>query len=186
MTLFPELGLGWINGWILLAFEVLVQVSVLVFFPKNVVKRLFDRSGWNRKQRIYLLLGKVFSLICLVFIILTSLNIGSNLLFLGLILYAIGILGLVVSMFNFKNTPPDQPVTEGLYKVSRHPQIVSLFLIFAGICLAIGSWVALFALIVSRVLQHFSILAEEEVCLKQYGEPYQQFLQEVPRYFLFF
>jgi len=36
--------------------------------------------------------------------------------------------------------------------------------------MAIGSWLALFALVMSRLLQHFGILAEEEVCLRQYGE----------------
>jgi protein-S-isoprenylcysteine O-methyltransferase Ste14 len=75
---------------------------------------------------------------------------------------------------------------KGLYKISRHPQIVSLFIIFFGICLAIGSWAALIALILSRILQHYGLLAEEEVCLEQYGESYRKYLEEVPRYFVFF
>jgi protein-S-isoprenylcysteine O-methyltransferase Ste14 len=41
-------------------------------------------------------------------------------------------------------------------------------------------------LLMSRLLQHFGILAEEEVCLKRYGEPYRVFMERVPRYFLFF
>lgn len=49
----------------------------------------------------------------------------------------------------------------------------------------IGSWVALLALILSRLLQHMSILAEEEVCLERYGEPYRAYMQRIPRYFLF-
>jgi protein-S-isoprenylcysteine O-methyltransferase Ste14 len=186
VTVCPALGLGWLNGWILLMIEFLIQGSLLAFFPKEVVGRLFDRSGWSNKQRGFLFAGKVFSLLCLVLIILTPLNTGSSVFIVGLMIYIIGIFGLVISMLNFKNTSPDQPVTRGLYKISRHPQIVSLFIIFLGICLAIGSWFALFALIISRVLQHFSILAEEEVCLQQYGAPYQHYLQDVPRYFLFF
>jgi protein-S-isoprenylcysteine O-methyltransferase Ste14 len=75
---------------------------------------------------------------------------------------------------------------KGVYKISRHPQIVALFVIFTGICLAIGSWIALFALILSRVLQHFSILAEEEDCLRRYGESYRNYMEQIPRYFLFF
>lgn len=186
MTFFPAHKMDWLNGWILLAVEFLIQGSLLVLFPKEVVTRLFDRSGWQYKQRAFLLAGKVFSLICLILIILTPLKTGSTVFAAGLLIYAIGILGLVISMLNFKDTPLDQPVTRGLYKISRHPQIVSLFIIFWGISLTIGSWIALFALVVSRVLQHFSILAEEEVCLKRYGAPYQQFLEDVPRYFLFF
>ncbi len=118
-------------------------------------------------------------------IILTPLKIHSGVFILGLILYAIGIVGLVLAMFNFKDTPPNQPVTKGVYKISRHPQIVAQFIFLLGICLAIGSWAALFSLVMSRTLQHFGILAEEEVCLKQYGEPYRTFMESVPRYLLF-
>jgi len=186
MELFPTLEIGWLNGWILLAFEFLVQGTLLLVFPKDVVERLFDRSDWSVKQRAYLLLGKIFSLLTLLLIILTPLKINSEIFMLGMILYIVGVVGLVVAMYNFKDTPLDQPVTKGLYKISRHPQIVALFIYLLGVCLAIGSWVAIFTLLISKILQHFSILAEEEVCLKRYGESYRAYLDRVPRYFLFF
>jgi protein-S-isoprenylcysteine O-methyltransferase Ste14 len=186
MELMPDLEIGWLNGWILLAFEFLIQGSFLLIFPKDVVSRLFDRSGWNVKQRVFLIAGKVFSFACLILIILTPLKINSSVFIFGLILYAIGLAGLVVAMLNFKDTPLDQPVTKGVYKLSRHPQIVAQFIIILGICVAIGSWVALFMLIMSKLLQHFGILAEEEVCLERYGESYRIYMEQVPRYFFFF
>jgi protein-S-isoprenylcysteine O-methyltransferase Ste14 len=186
MELMPALEIGWLNGWILLAFEFLIQGSLLLVFPKDVVRRLFDRSGWSVKQRVYLILGKLFALACLILIILTPLKINSRVFIAGLILYTAGLIGLVIAMLDFKDTPPDQPVTKGVYKISRHPQIVALFVIFSGICLAIGSWIALFTLILSRLFQHFWILAEEEVCLRRYGESYRSYMEQIPRYFLFF
>ena len=186
MELIPKLEIGWLNGWILLAVEFLIQGFLLLVFPKDVVSRLFDRSGWSEKQRVFTIMGKVFSLACLVLIILTPLKINSSAFIVGLIVYAIGLAGLVVAMLNFKGTPPGQPVTKGVYKISRHPQIVALFVLFLGICVAIGSWLALFALVMSRLLQHFGILAEEEVCLRWYGESYRAYMEQVPRYFLFF
>lgn len=186
MELLPMLEFGWFNGWILLAFEFLIQGSLLLIFPKEVVARLFDRSGWSQKQRIFTVIGKLFSLACLVLIILTPLKIQSGLFIAGLALYIIGLAGLVTAMLNFKDTPPDQPVTKGVYRISRHPQIGSLFIVFFGICLAIGSWAALSALVMSKLFQHFGILAEEEVCLKRYGESYRAFTARTPRYFLFF
>jgi protein-S-isoprenylcysteine O-methyltransferase Ste14 len=184
MELIPTLGIGWINGWILLAVEFVIQGSLLLIFPKDVVSRLFDRSGWSTKQRFFIILGKVFSLACLILIILTPLKINSSPIIVGLILYAFGLAGLVISMLNFKDTPMDQPVTKGIYKISRHPQIVSLFIIFLGICLSIGSWLALFTLMMSKLFQHFSILAEEEVCLSKYSDSYRAYMKRVPRYFL--
>jgi hypothetical protein len=64
MELIPTLEFGWLNGWILLALEFLIQGSLLLIFPKDVVARLFDRSGWTVKQRIFTIAGKVFSLVC--------------------------------------------------------------------------------------------------------------------------
>ena len=186
MELWPELKLGWLNGWVLLAIEFAIQGFLLLVFPKDVTSRLFDRSGWSEKQKTFTVLGKLFSLLCLVLIVLTPLKFNTALFWVGVILFGTGILGLVVSMINFIDTPMDRPVTRGAYKISRHPQIVSLFFIFMGICLAIGSWSSLIALLLSKVLQHYGILAEEEVCLAQYGESYREYLEVVPRYFVFF
>lgn len=186
MDLFPALKLGWLNGWILLAIEVGIQGSLLLAFPKPVVTRLFDRSSWSRKQKLLTVFGKIFVLFCLILIVFTPLNISSACFVVGLILYAAGVIGLVVAMFNFKDTPLGEPVEKGLYRISRHPQLVSLFIAFTGMCLAIGSWLALILLVISRIFEHFGILGEEEMCLKQYGEAYRAYFKRVPRYFMFF
>jgi protein-S-isoprenylcysteine O-methyltransferase Ste14 len=186
MELIPKLEIGWLNGWILLAFEFLIQGSLLLIFPKDVVARLFNRSGWSVKQKAFTIIGKAFSLACLILIILTPLKINSGAFIVGLILYAIGLAGLVAAMLNFKDTPLSQPVTKGVYKISRHPQIVAQFVFILGICVAIDSWMTLFMLIMSKMLQHFGTLAEEEVCLRRYGESYRAFMERVPRYLLFF
>lgn len=186
MELIPTLEIGWLNGWILLAIEFSIQGFLLLIFPKDVVSRLFDRSGWSEKQRVFTIIGKVFSLVCLILIILTPLKTNSYVFIVGLIFYTVGLVGLVLAMMNFKDTPINQPVTKGVYKISRHPQIVALFVIFFGICVAMGSWAAVFTLLVSKLLQHYGILAEEEVCLKLYGESYDAYMKQVPRYFLFF
>jgi len=186
MQLFPYLEIGWLNGWILLAIEFLIQGFLLLVFPKDVVSRLFDRSGWDRKQRIFLIIGKLFPLVCLVLIVLTSLKVNSSLFIAGLVLFCIGVAALVFAMLNFRDTPSGQPVTRGMYKISRHPQVLSQFIFLLGVCMAIGSWPALFTLLLSKFFQHFGILAEEEVCIRRYGESYRAVMEQVPRYFLFF
>jgi len=186
MELFPRLEIGWLNGWILLAIEFLIQGLLLLVFPKDVVTRLFDRSGWNTKQKGFTAAGKFFSLICLVLITLTPLKTNSSIFLTGIILFILGLTSLVLAMFNFKDTPPNQPVTKGVYKLSRHPQIVSLFFVFLGISVAIGSWAAVLVLLLSKLLQHFGILAEEEACLMKYGEAYRVYIEQIPRYFSFF
>jgi protein-S-isoprenylcysteine O-methyltransferase Ste14 len=186
MELVRALEIGWLNGWIPLGLLCLVEGLLLKAFPQDVVARLFDRSRWDKRQRAFTVIGKLFSLACIVLIIFTPLQIGSGVFLFGMILYTLGLFGLVIAIFDFRNTSLDQPVTSGLYRVSRHPQIVMLFVLFLGMCLAIGSWLALFMLMMSRLLQHFGILAEEEACLRQYGDSYRAYMERVPRYFVFF
>jgi protein-S-isoprenylcysteine O-methyltransferase Ste14 len=186
MELFPVLSLGWLNGWIALALLVLTDAILFLSFPKPVVARLWDRSGWNRKQTVFTVLGKLVSLGGLVLIVFTPLKIGTPVFFLGAALVAAGLVGLIQSLSDFRNTPPDQPVTRGIYRVSRHPQIASAGLILLGASIAIGSWAAVILWALGHLFGHWGILAEEEICLEQYGESYRQYRKRVPRYFLFF
>jgi protein-S-isoprenylcysteine O-methyltransferase Ste14 len=186
MEFFPYLRIGWLNGWLAVVLLGLTEGILFLAFPKLVVARLFDRSGWSQRQRALTVAGKLFALVCLILIALTPLKVGSLVFMIGAILVALGWMGLVKALFDFKNTSLDEPVTRGLYRLSRHPQIVMASFVLLGTCIAIGSWSALVLLVVARLLEHLGIVAEEEICLKQYGESYRAYLKRVPRYFVFF
>jgi protein-S-isoprenylcysteine O-methyltransferase Ste14 len=186
MELIPALKIGWINGWILLCLLYLIFAILLILFPKDVVSRLYnyDRSSWSKTQRAFYIIGKLLALVCLVLIIFTPLKIRANIFILGIILFALGLAGFITALFNFKNTPLDQPVTRGLYRISRHPQVLMLFIMSIGICITIGSGLVLFILIVSSLFLHSRDLAEEKACLERYGDSYRNYMKLVPRYFL--
>lgn len=186
MELLPALKIGWLNGWLPMILLSLTEGVFFLAFPKEVVTRLFDRSGWHRKQRDFTIAGKLCAFICLMLLFLTPLKLGTPIFLIGAVLVALGLIGLGKALFDFRNTPLDEPVTRGLYRVSRHPQIVMSSLVILGACIAVGSWLALIFWAAARLLEHFGILAEEEVCLSQYSEAYQAYLQQVPRYFWFF
>ncbi len=183
----PKLELGWFNGWIFLMVHVVLQAIFILTCSKEVKVRLFDRgTGWTKTQKTFTLIGKVFGLINIILIILSPLKFGSIESIIGLIIFLIGITGLVISIINFKNAPFDKPITTGLYKVSRNPQIVTVCVIFLGYTLLIGSWLSMIILIFSFLGQHFSLLGEERRLTKQYGDSYLEYKKKVPRYFLFF
>jgi len=186
MEWMPDLEIGWLNGWIPLGLLVLTDGILFLIFPREVVSRLFDRSGWTRKQVILTAIGKLCALGCLVLLILTPLQIGTVVFVIGTIVTALGLIGLAKALFDFRNTPLDEPVSRGIYQISRHPQIVMSSLVLLGGCIAIGSWSALLLLLMARLFSHLGILAEEEVCLQQYGDAYQSYIKQVPRYFVFF
>jgi protein-S-isoprenylcysteine O-methyltransferase Ste14 len=186
MELFPALRIGWLNGWLFVAALGLTDAVTFRLFPRAVVERLFDRSGWSRKQVAFTVIGKLVALISLVLITLTPLKVGHPVFFIGVFTSALGLVGLVWALISFRDTPIDQPVTGGLYRVSRHPQIVMSFVVLTGACLAIGSWLALAILVASHFFSHLGILGEEEVCADRYGDSYRAYLKRVPRYFVFF
>jgi protein-S-isoprenylcysteine O-methyltransferase Ste14 len=186
MEWMPTMRFGWGNGWVFLLLLALTDAVCFAVFPRPVVRRLFDRSGWSRRQIIFTVLGKICAVGCLVLIILTPLKLGSAVFVFGAVVAGLGLVGLAKALFDFRRTPPDQPVTHGMYTISRHPQIVMSSVVLLGACFAVGSWTAVLLLAAARVLSHFGIVAEEEICLKQYGDSYRAYLGRVPRYFLFF
>ena len=186
MELYPDLHFGLLNGWIALALLALADGVCFLVFPKDVVKRLWDRSGWSQKQVVFTVVGKLCALVCLVLLILTPLKLGSAVFWIGSVVAVLGLVGLVTALLNFKNTSFDQPVALGLYRVSRHPQIMMASTVLLGGAIAVGSWAAVIALVAARILGHFSIVAEEEACLRQYGDSYREYMQRAPRYLLFF
>jgi len=117
---------------------------------------------------------------------LTPLKIGDVVFVIGISIYSLGLIGFIIALENFTNTPVDQPVTCGLYRISRHPQQFTVSVSFLGISIAIGSWLAFALMILGVIGAHNKILAEEEACLEQYGESYKDYMERIPRYFLFF
>ena len=58
--------------------------------------------------------------------------------------------------------------------------------VLLGGAVAIGSWAAVIALLAARIWGHLGIVAEEEACLRQYGESYRAYMRRVPRYLVLF
>lgn len=186
MEWFPAIKLGWLNGWVLLcAFYALFGLMMLLF-PREVVGRLYDRTGWSRSQRMMSTLAKLTALISFALIFVTPLKIGTDVFLAGMLLYSLGAALMVAALITFQNTPMGQPVSGGIYRLSRNPQWVALALVMLGIAIAIGSWSVTLLTAAIIMFGHFRILAEEQACLDQYGEPYRVYTQRAPRYFLIF
>jgi len=186
MEIFPAFEIGWLNGWIFMLIFFLIFGIVIKTCPKEVITRLYDNKGWTKKQYIFTKLAKLCALIHLILVIFTPLNIGSIEFIIGISVFLIGTIGFVIAVTNFKKAPLDKPITSGLYKISRNPQIMTLFLVSSGTSLMIGSWIAIIIIIVSAVFLHFRILGEEKRLTEQYGDSFLEYKKKVPRYFIFF
>ena len=187
MEFIPALEIGWFNGWILLLILYVVYGTLLLVFPKPVVKRLYEynRSSWSRRHRAFYVIEKLLLVGYIILVVLSPLKTDSFVFIPGIVLFSIGLTGFIIALFNFKNTPLNQPVSRGLYRVSRHPQILLLFVAGVGIGIAIGSLFVLFIQILASFLGRSRILMEEQACLDQYDDKYRDYMKSVPRYLFF-
>jgi len=183
---FPAFEFGLLNGWIFMVIFFLIFGIIIKTCPKEVITRLYDNKGWTKKQYVFTKLAKLCALIHLILVIFTPLNLGYIEFGIGIIIFLIGTTGFVIAVINFKNVPLGKPITSGLYKISRNPQIMTLFLVSFGTSLAIGSWIAIIVIIGSAIFLHFRILGEEKRLTEQYGNSYLVYKKKVSRYFLFF
>jgi protein-S-isoprenylcysteine O-methyltransferase Ste14 len=185
MEFLPDFRLGWLNGWLLLGLLVLTDGVLFLAFRKNTVARLFDRSGWKKWQIIMTVIGKLLALVVILMIIFTPLKLESYVFTIGTMLVGVGLIVLIKALLDFRNSVPDQPVTQGIYRITRHPQNLASSMVILGCTIAIGSWFTLILFVVARICLHANLIAEEEVCLREYGDAYRDYIKQVPRYLFF-
>lgn len=182
----PKFSFGLLNGWIYFVFYLIIFIIVMSTCSREVKKRLYDRSLWDKKTKIITAIGKLFSFANIIMIFLAAIQFGTIEFIIGTVLYSVGLIGLGIAIINYRNAPLDKPITRRLYIISRNPQMVMIYIMFAGMILVIASWINLIFLCISIICAHFSILGEEKALTDQYGESYQEYKKKVPRYFLFF
>ena len=183
MQFITDLQLGWLNGWVPLAFFYILFGLFLLNCPKPIVKKLYSVKGWSRREYILSAIGKPHSLACFGLVIMSPLKIGSVVFWVGLLLYMFGCIIMFIALFEYRATPADQPVRTGIYQYSRNPQWVGLALMFFGTAFACGNGLAILLFFGGVGFYHFRILGEEKACLAVYGKPYQDYLNLVRRYF---
>jgi protein-S-isoprenylcysteine O-methyltransferase Ste14 len=73
-------------------------------------------------------------------------------------------------------------VDRGLYAITRHPQYLGYILFACGFALLSQHWVAVLLAALGTTLFYVQAVREERYCLARFGEPYEQYLQRVPRF----
>ena len=92
-------------------------------------------------------------------------------------------------LFKIKNTTvkpyekPSQLITEGPFKISRHPMYLGMFLILLGIAIVLGSIITfIFPIIFILLMEIFFIPFEENNLTNIYGQNYIKYKKRVRRW----
>ena len=182
MTLVPAFEIGVWNAWIFIV-PYLLQNFGLTFL-------LFDRKSpfwawpsYSRLERVclttwMLLMGGLW-----IYSVFLPLSLGTAWFYIGLFVYFLGWVFLVLAMLTFIATPVDKPNTTGIYRISRHPWYIGMFLIYIGSGIASASWVyLLIALLFLAVYRNAFAIPEERMCCEKFGDAYREYMNRTPRW----
>ena len=186
MSLVPAFEIGIWNAWIL---------QVLFFLTLSIPDFLISKEAKERTKRatqsvpltktekmLALSTHAVITPLTVLYSIFLPLKIGTVWLYVGLPIFALALVMTVMPRINFATTPLDEPVTKGVYRISRHPIYLSGFLLYVGIGIACASWVLLLFAAAWIVLWHIVVPAEERFCLEKYGDFYREYMNRTPRW----
>ncbi|MFC1948677.1 methyltransferase family protein [Chloroflexota bacterium] len=173
MTLVPAWEIGIWNAWIFMAYLMLS----FVFFTYTAIKQgapSIDESGLSVARKLFATSSKLLLIPALVYSIFLPLRLGTAWFYTGLPVTLIGLILYTIVLVNWATTPLGNQVTRGLYRYSRNPMYVTMFVFFLGLGIATASWVVLLYTVVLMVGCYASVGGEEHGCLGKYGDAYRE------------
>lgn len=187
MQTLPDFGIGILNGWLPLVLYFVGFLFSMFRFSRQARARLFEDPKYRMPAGVKLarLLGQMAMFAYIGMMVFTPLMPGTPVFLAGVLIYVAGYGIVMVALHYFKHTPADQAVVAGPYRFSRNPQWVGLVLVLAGAATMTGVWLYLGIILVVTIIYHQQILAEEKVCLEQYGDSFRAYMAKIPRYFWF-
>jgi protein-S-isoprenylcysteine O-methyltransferase Ste14 len=175
---------GVLNAWLGPAISWFTLLFLIAVNPK-AVKRLYNTSWYTKRDKVASFSTTVMMLVLMVLAIWIPLQVGTVYFFIGVSVFAIGIIINLLALYNYGVTPNNKPIITGMYKISRHPLYLSWAIVLVGTSIATASWIFIVLTVIYHIPNHYLILGEEEYCLKTYGENYRKYKNKVPRYLLF-
>ena len=183
MSLVPAFDIGVWNAWLFMSIFLLQWLAVSL-----VGKRVYQRTGHpadmkrsQSDQRV----GRAAMIIWLTattYSIFLPLQLGTIWFYVGLGVFLSGLIIIIIATLNFAKVPHDKPITRGLYRFSRHPMYLSMFLIYIGTSLASASWLFFLLTIATVALIRPEMALEERYCLEKYGDAYRNYMNKTPRW----
>ena len=181
MSLIPAFEIGLWNAWIFMVCS-LTPVFFIPLISKHREKGGNFTAAFDKKQSTAHVSIHVIYFLLVIYSIFLPLKLGTVWFYTGLPIYLIGLVLYTIVFVSFPMTPPDKPVTTGIYRYSRHPMYLTGSLIFVGAGIASASWVFLLLSVVYISMLPLFVAAEENFCLEHYADAYREYMNRTPRW----
>jgi protein-S-isoprenylcysteine O-methyltransferase Ste14 len=185
LSFIPAFELGLWNAWIFMVPALLAMLLCMIFMMKKGAP-----GGPARvpcKSKITLLvasLSKIIYFPAALYSVFLPLQLGKIWFYVGLPITVLGLVGTILVLVDWANTPAGEPVTRGLYRYSRHPMYVTMVLLLLGVSIMSASWVFLLFAIISGVgvTRPYFVKIEEAQCLGHYGAAYREYMNRTSQW----
>jgi len=187
MSFLPAFEIGVWNVWIFMVAWIFFHMAPLDWpFLRYDLKGKFKKGAatppYNRTEKILNSFFTVFFIILFIYSIFLPLPLGTVWFYTGLSLFILGLIIFEIAGIPWATTPLDEPITRGLYRYSRHPIYIAVFLQFIGTGIASASGLFLLLIIASIIISIFLAIPEERFCLEKYGETYRKYMEKTSRW----
>lgn len=186
MSLVPAFEIGVWNAWIFTVILLAVAFVPLAIGSDRAEKRMEGEPTGSQQNRVTRRANAITHAIIMPFTLIYSIflpiQVDTWWFYSGLLIYLLGIVMVLMFSISFATAPVGEPLSKGVWAISRHPSYSGFFLAYAGIGIACASWVFLLCALVWIVSWHFGVAEEERMLLEKYGEAYRQYMDRTPRW----
>ena len=186
MSFIPAFEIGLWNAWILSVVFYAAAFVPLSMNNEKVEKRIEGEPEGSEQKKVarnvYVITHLIIMPFTLIYSIFLPLQLGTWWFYFGLPIYLLGLVMVLMSSISFSTAPLGEPLSKGVYAISRHPMYFGFFLGLVGIGIACASWVFLLCALVWIVSWHFGVVEEERILLEKYGDAYREYMNRTPRW----
>ncbi|HEY92264.1 MAG TPA: DUF1295 domain-containing protein [Dehalococcoidia bacterium] len=181
MSLIPAFKIGLWNAWIFMAYLLLSFIPFVYVAIKKSVPSV-EESGLSRVAKVFAGSSKLLLFPAMVYSIFLQMKLGTAWFYVGLPITLIGLIAYTIVLVNWATTPLSNHVSRGLYRYSRHPMYVTMFVFLLGLGIVTASWVLFLLFIVFVVGCVVFVNVEEQSCLDKWGDAYREYMDRTPKW----
>jgi protein-S-isoprenylcysteine O-methyltransferase Ste14 len=176
MSIVPAFEIGLWNAWIL------IIIFLCFFISSRFFGDVEKRIAHGEEEKTLSIFTAVIAVILWIYSIFLPLKIETTWFYTGLPIYILGMVVGITAVTSIAATQEDKPFTKGMYRYSRHPLSISMFLVLLGVGVASASWLYLLLLVILVVFTRFMVVIEEQSCIKKFGKAYREYMNKTPRW----
>lgn len=186
VSLYPSFELGIWNAWILTAIYYVAALVPLLIGRKKANQRgegepALSETSKATRNAILITHAAVRPFI-IIYSVFLPLELGTTLFHAGLLAHILATVIVFSAGVSFATARLDEPITRGIYGMSRNPLYFGEFIMYLAIALACVSWIVLLCAVIWIVSWHFAVPEEEQMLLRKYGNAYEEYMNVTPRW----